>query len=77
MDVTGGAVTLTLPPGPSFGTEVRVIDGIGNASSNNITIGRNGERIMGADSDLIIDIDEAGIGLVYFNSLRGWRLIEN
>ena len=77
VDVTGGAVTLTLPPGPSFGTEVRVIDGIGNASSNNITIGRNGERIMGADSDLIIDIDEAGIGLVYFNSLRGWRLIEN
>jgi len=77
VDVTGGAVTLTLPPGPSFGTEVRVIDGIGNASSNNITIGRNGERIMGADSDLIIDIDEAGVGLVYFNSLRGWRLIEN
>lgn len=77
VNVNGGAVTLTLPPGPSFGTEVRVIDGIGGASSNNITIDRNGERIMGADSDLIIDIDDAAVGLVYYNSLRGWRLIEN
>ena len=77
VNTNGGAVELTLPPGPSFGTEVRVIDGVGDASSNNITIGRNGERIMGADSDLIIDIDDAAIGLVYYNSLRGWRLIEN
>ena len=77
IDTTTNPINLTLPPGPGFGTEVRIIDGGANAGSNNITIQRNAENIMGADSDLIIDIDEAAIGLVYYNTTRGWILIEN
>jgi len=67
IDTTTNPIDLTLPPGPGLGTEVRIIDGGGNAGSNNITLNRNGENIMGADSNLVIDIDEAAIGLVYYN----------
>jgi len=77
INTTNAAINLILPPGPALGDEIRVIDGTGNAGQYNITIERNGENIMGADSDLIIDIDEAAIGLVYYNTARGWILIEN
>jgi len=49
----------------------------GNAATNNITVARNGHNIQGSSSDLIININRAGIGLVYYNSAQGWVLIEN
>ena len=33
-------------------------------------------KIMGLDSDLTVNIDEAAFGLVYFNASRGWLLTE-
>lgn len=69
------AVTLTLPTG-TLGDEIRVIDGVGNASVNNITI-TSSQKIIASDSDLILDIDRVGIGLVYYNDSQGWILIEN
>jgi len=77
VDTSAGAITLTLPAVAGIGTEVRVIDGTGNASTNNITIARNGHKIQGGTSNLVIDIDRAGIGLVYYNTSQGWILIEN
>ena len=77
VDTSASGITLTLPSSASFGDEIRVVDGTGNASTNNITIGRNGHKIQGGTSDLIIDVDRAGIGLVYFNAAQGWILIEN
>ena len=77
IDCSSSAVNATLPGTPSLGDEIRVIDGTGNASTNNITLLRNGNNIQGADSDFIIDVDRAGIGLVYYNATQGWILIEN
>ena len=77
VDTSSVAITLTLPLNPNFGDEVRVIDGTGNASTNNITINRNTNNIQGQSTDLVIDIDRAGIGLVYYNATNGWILIEN
>ena len=74
---TSSAKTVTLPPSASMGDEIRIIDVTGNASTNNITVSRNGHNIQGAASDLTINIDRAGIGLVYYNSAQGWVLIEN
>lgn len=74
---TSTAVTLTLPSSASLGDEIRIIDGTGNAATNNITVARNGHNIMGAASDLIINLNASGIGLVYYNASRGWILIEN
>jgi len=74
---TSTAKTVTLPPSATMGDEIRIIDVTGNASTNNITVSRNGHNIQGAASDLTINIDRAGIGLVYYNSAQGWVLIEN
>ena len=70
-------MTITLPSTPALGDEVRIIDGTGNASVYNITIDRNGNNIMGSSTNLIIDVDRAAIGLVYYNATQGWVLIEN
>jgi hypothetical protein len=77
IDVSSGTVQVTLPAGPSMGDEVRIIDGEGNAATNNITVARNGSKIQAGDSDFIIDFDRAGVGFVYYNATNGWVLIEN
>ena len=74
---TSSARTLTLPSTANLGDEIRIIDGTGSASTYNITIGRNGHKIQGLTQDLTIDVDRAGIGLVYYNVAQGWILIEN
>ena len=76
IDCSSGVVTVTLPASPDTGSEIRVIDATGNAATNNITIGRNGSKINGADSDLTLDINRAAIGLVYYNTAQGWILME-
>ena len=73
---TSTAVTVTLPTSASIGDEVRIIDGTGNAGTNNITIARNGHKIQGDASDLTISTDRAAFGLVYYNVANGWVLTE-
>lgn len=77
IDCSSSAINLTLPANPVLGDEIRIIDGTGNAATNNITLLRNGSNIQGEDSDFTIDVDRAGIGFVYYNATQGWILIEN
>ena len=77
VDTSGGAVTITLPASPSIGNQVKIIDSHGTAATNNITVGRNSEKIQGATSDLTISTNNAGISLVYYDSDNGWRLKYN
>ena len=74
INTTDSARTLTLPASPSFSDEVSVIDGTGNAFNNNITIGRNGKKILAGDSDLIINVNRATVSLMYYNDSQGWIL---
>jgi hypothetical protein len=77
LDVSSSPKTVTLPASAIMGDEIRIIDATGNASTNNITVARNGHNILGNASDLTINIDRSGIGLVYYNATQGWILIEN
>ena len=76
VDTSGGPIQLNLPALANIGDEVRIIDGTGNASTNNITINRNGHNIEGAADNIIVDVDRAGFGLVYYNSTQGWIITE-
>ncbi len=76
IETSAGLRTVTLPVLASLGDEIRIIDATGNASSNNITVARNGHKIQAADSDFVIDINRAAIGLVYYNVAQGWLLTE-
>ena len=75
VDTSSSAITLTLPTSASIGDEVHIIDGTGNASTNNITIARNGHKIQGAAENLVVSTDRAAFQLVYYNANNGWVLI--
>ena len=68
-----GAVTMTLPASPSAGNIVAVKDYNGNFATANLTIGRNGSPINGAnDADVVIKTAGASIVLVYVDASQGW-----
>ncbi len=64
-DTTGGAFTVTLPLNPSLGDQVIIADNGGAFDTNNLTVGRNGETIEGVAQDLILDIRDVSVQLVY------------
>ncbi len=69
-----GPKTITLPASPTFGTQVGIIDCTGNASANNITIGRNGGNIQGDASDMTVSVNRGAFTLAYFDATQGWLL---
>jgi len=76
VDTSGGALTISLPANPTMGTKVHLIDGSGNAGTNNITVARNNENIEGVANDVIMNYNRATITLVYYNATNGWVLHE-
>lgn len=75
---TTAGITVTLPFSPSIGFTIRVVDGsgiAGNSVGNNIVVGRNSERINAAQLDLRININGAGVELIYVNAVRGWSIV--
>ena len=76
VSTSSGAVTATLPASPSAGDTVRFIDLSATFDTNNLTIGRNSEKIMGDAADLTVATERAGLGLVYSDSTNGWLLID-
>jgi len=74
---TSSARTLTLPATGTLGDEIKIIDGTGQAGTNNITINRNGHKIQGLTDNLVINVNRAAQGLVYYNAAQGWILSEN
>ena len=71
VNTAGGVITVTLPASPSIGDTVAIVD-FGSASTNNITINRNGSNIEGsATNDLFTSNNQSEI-LVYSDGTRGW-----
>ena len=71
---TTGAFTLTLPLSPSVGDSVGVKDAADYFVINNLTIGRNSEKIMGLAEDLTVNISNVSLELVYTGATYGWIL---
>ena len=74
VDSSTANITLTLPATATLGDEISVIDGTGNASIHAITIGRNGGKIQGDASDMVVTTDRAAFTLAYYNATQGWLL---
>ena len=73
-DTSSAAFTVTLPASPSLGDEVTLVDYAGTFDSNNLTVGRNSEKIQGTAADLTVAVENAGLTLVYSGSTYGWLL---
>jgi hypothetical protein len=77
VNTTAGAITVNLPAGVA-GSIVAVSDYANTAATNNITINSNGtDKINGVDGDAKITTNGASITLIYVDSTRGWKDIND
>lgn len=77
VDTSGGSITITLPASPLTGDSVRFLDLAGTFGTNALTVGRNGNKIMNLEQDLVSDTDNAGFSLTYSGETYGWLLTDN
>ena len=70
-NTSGGAFTITLPASPSTGDSVTFADSGHSFSTNNLTIARNGSTIESSATDLIADVSNVFLSLIYDGST--WR----
>lgn len=73
VDASGGAVVINLPASPSIADSPITVTHI-DGTVTNITIGRNGNNIMGLAEDMNVDITHASFRLMYADASRGWRV---
>ena len=64
-DTTAGAFTITLPASPTAGYFVTFADSGHSFNTNNLTIGRNGSTIENSATDLIVDVSNIFVSLIY------------
>ncbi len=76
VDTTAGEVTLTLPTTATLGDTIRVNDVAGTFGQYQCIVNGNGNKIQNQTSDLLLDYNQASIGLVFSNSTFGWKLME-
>jgi hypothetical protein len=74
-DTTAGAFTITLPASPVAGDTVQIIDVAGIFSTNNVTIGRNGSKIQNLSEDLILNLNNAAITMIFSGATYGWVFV--
>ena len=72
-DCSSTSFTVTLPATPDTGDIIKLV-GI-NWAVNNLIVARNGETIEGAAEDLIVDVDDVTIELIYDGST--WQIFAN
>ena len=66
-DTSGGSFTITLPPSPYTGFNIKFADG-DDWSNNNLTISRNGSTIEDISDNLILDVSDTIVTLIYDGS---------
>ena len=72
-DTSGGPFNLTLPASPNFGSTIIITDGIGDFSTNNLTILRNGSTIANIADDVALNLSNSVSTLVYTGTT--WQFI--
>lgn len=75
INTTNIAITITVPSNPLPNNYVDFADYAGTFETNNLTIARNGSKIMGLDEDMIVGTNNIAFRLLYIDSIQGWRII--
>jgi hypothetical protein len=71
-NTTSSAFTVTLPASPSVGDTIQIVDYAGTFATNNITLGRNGNKIEGGTANKILSTNREAVTLTYVDSTQGW-----
>jgi len=77
VNTTGGVITVTLPSSPSAGDVVAFKDYANTWQTNNVTIGNNGSKINGTCGDALLNTKDQSVTLVYVDSTKGWRAVQD
>lgn len=72
---TNGGFTITLPASPLVNDTIQIIDATGVFGSSNVTVARNGQEIQNLAEDLILNINNTAITLVYTGATFGWLIV--
>ena len=72
---TSAAFTLTLPTTPIEGDTVQIIDVAGMFALNNVTVARNGEKIQNLEENLVLNLDNTAITMIYSGATFGWVFV--
>ena len=72
VNTSTAAITVTLPASPTFGSIVGINDYSGYASTNNITVNPNGNKLEGGTSNKLITTNKESVFLTYTDTTRGW-----
>lgn len=71
---TSTVTTILLPANPLPNYKVQLGDYTGNFLTVNVTVARNGNKILGLDENLILNVSNAIITLEYVNVSKGWMV---
>ena len=71
---SGGTFTITLPLNSTLlvNDVVQIVDVTGSFNTNNVTLGRNGSKIQNLSEDLVLDINNIAVTMIYTGSTYGW-----
>lgn len=72
IDTSGGVKTITLPAAPATNSVVEFADYAGTWGTNNATVVSGALKIMGAVQDLILNVKNGSISLIYSGATMGW-----
>jgi hypothetical protein len=75
VNTNTAAITATLPAAPAQFTTIEFCDYHGSFATFNLTIARNGSLIMELAEDLIVNVTNANVKLVYLDATIGWKVI--
>lgn len=73
--IPASGMTLTLPAAPVLGDEVVITDIAGTSFNTPFTVSRNGKLIQGLQEDLIFNVANQTVRLVFSNDTYGWRFM--
>lgn len=74
VDCSGGAISVTPPSSPQINDSFAVVDGTGNAFTNNITVNFSGasQNFHSSSQNYVIDLDNDYAEFVWVGATTGW-----
>lgn len=72
VDTTSSAITATLPASPSVGDNIQFVDFAGTFATNNLTLGRNGKKVLRLAADGVVDQNNFAMIWEFTGDTHGW-----